>query len=395
MSIINNSDKRQVQTCRTGGDQITREQSMDRRGTRMFNANKFKLGLFAINCSGGLSLNKAPERWDASWENNVKITQLAEQAGLEFVLPIARWHGYRGSMDSHGASWETLTWAAGLLAQTRAICVFATVHVPLINPVLAAKQVVTIDHAAKGRFGLNIVSGWNAGEFAMFGVPLLEHDERYAYSEEWLTIAKRIWSESEPFDFKGRYFDLKGVLSKPKPYGGARPLLMSAGSSPAGSAFAARHADCLFKVIIKIEALGEEIRALRELAGSQAVGVYSSGHVVCRRTQKEAEDYYQYIVEEMADWDAVETMIEVRKDQRSIPPELHRQIKERLVSGIGTYPIVGSPDHVAQSFQRMSDAGLAGMAFGLINYIDELPLLREELLPRMERLGLREGNSLG
>ena len=81
------------------------------------------------------------------------------------------------------------------MAQTRAICVFATVHVPLINPVLAAKQVVTIDHAAQGRFGLNIVSGWNASEFAMFGVPLLEHDERYAYSEEWLTIAKRIWSD--------------------------------------------------------------------------------------------------------------------------------------------------------------------------------------------------------
>ena len=57
---------------------------MDRRDTRMFNANKFKLGLFAINCSGGLSLTKAPERWDASWENNIKITQLAEagRAGI-------------------------------------------------------------------------------------------------------------------------------------------------------------------------------------------------------------------------------------------------------------------------------------------------------------------------
>ena len=366
---------------------------MDRRDTRMFNANQFKLGLFAINCSGGLSLNKAPERWDASWENNIKAAQLAEAAGLEFVLPIARWHGYRGAMDSHGASWETLTWADALLMQTRAICVFATVHVPLINPVLAAKQVVTIDHAAKGRFGLNIVSGWNASEFAMFGVPLLEHDERYAYTEEWLTIVKRIWSDAEPFDFKGRYFDLKGVLSKPKPYGGTRPLLISAGSSPVGSAFAAKHADCLFKVIIKIETLADELRALREIGGSRPIGVYSSGHIVCRPTQKEAEDYYHHIVEEMADWDAVETMIEVRQNQRSIPPELHRQIKERLVSGIGTYPIVGSPDHVAQIVKQMSDAGLDGMAFGLINYLDELPLLREELLPRMVRLGLREVDS--
>jgi dimethylsulfone monooxygenase len=359
----------------------------------MFNANRLKLGLFAINCSGGLSLNIAPERWDASWENNLKVTQLAEQAGLEFILPIARWHGYRGTKDSHGDSWETLSWAASLLAQTSEICIFSTVHVPLINPVFAAKQVVTIDHAANGRMGVNIVSGWNAGEFAMFGVPLLEHDERYAYSEEWLTIVKRIWSETEPFDYKGRYFDLKQVLSKPKPYGGTAPMLMSAGSSPIGSAFAARHADCLFKVIIKTETLADELRALRELAAPRPVGVYSSGHIVCRRTQKEAEDYYRHIVEDMADLDAVETMIEVRQNQRSIPPELHRQIKERLVSGIGTYPIVGSPDHVAEAFRQMSEAGLAGMAFGLINYINELPLIRDELLPRLVRLGLRNASS--
>jgi hypothetical protein len=70
----------------------------------MFNANKFKLGLFAMNCSGGLSLNRAPERWDASWEHNLSAARLAEEAGLEFLLPIARWLGYRGAMDSHGFS---------------------------------------------------------------------------------------------------------------------------------------------------------------------------------------------------------------------------------------------------------------------------------------------------
>ena len=40
--------------------------------TRIYNKNKFKLGLFGMNCLGGLSLTKAPERWDASWDNNVK-----------------------------------------------------------------------------------------------------------------------------------------------------------------------------------------------------------------------------------------------------------------------------------------------------------------------------------
>ena len=62
---------------------------------------------------------------------------------------------------------------------------------------------------------------------------------------------------------------------------------------------------------------------------------------------------------------------------------------ERHVSGIGTMPVVGDYDEVAAQFKRMSDAGLDGMAVGLVNYIDEFPILRDEILPRMERLGLR------
>ena len=43
--------------------------------------NKFKLGLFGLNCSGGLTMTKAPEYWDASYENNLVVAQLAEEAG--------------------------------------------------------------------------------------------------------------------------------------------------------------------------------------------------------------------------------------------------------------------------------------------------------------------------
>ena len=47
---------------------------------------------------------------------------------------------------------------------------FGTVHAPLFHPIIAAKQCVTADHIGQGRFGLNIVAGWNEGEFEMFGV---------------------------------------------------------------------------------------------------------------------------------------------------------------------------------------------------------------------------------
>jgi alkanesulfonate monooxygenase SsuD/methylene tetrahydromethanopterin reductase-like flavin-dependent oxidoreductase (luciferase family) len=364
---------------------------MERHATRMFNENKFKLGLFGMNCNGGLTMTKAPERWEQSWANNLKAARLAENAGLEFLLPIGRWHGYRGETDTEGTTWETLTWATGLLAATNEISAFGTLHVSFANPVFAAKQMVTADHVGGGRFGINIVSGWNEGEFAMFGIDLLEHDERYAYSEEWVAIVKRIWSDPEPFDFDGKYFKLKGVLGKPKPWGGTRPLLMSAGSSPAGRTFAANHADCLFMNIFDLDALPKDVADLRASVPGRKPGVYASGHIISRATQKETKEWYDYIVHEQGDWEAAEHIVSIRISGggRSIPPDVVRRMTERHVSGIGTMPVVGTYDEVAELFKRMSDAGLDGMAVGLVNYVDEFPILQEEILPRMERLGLR------
>jgi alkanesulfonate monooxygenase SsuD/methylene tetrahydromethanopterin reductase-like flavin-dependent oxidoreductase (luciferase family) len=365
---------------------------MSRPVTRMQNANKFKLGLFGTNCSGGLTMTKAPEHWVASWENNLQAAQLADDAGIEFLLPLARWLGQHGATNTQESTFETLTWASALLASTREISAFGTVHVSLIHPVFAAKQIVTVDHVGRGRFGLNVVSGWNEGEFGMFGVDLLEHDERYAFTEEWVTIARRIWVEEEPFDFDGRYFTLRSVLGKPKPYGqSGGPLLMSAGSSRAGQAFAARHADCLFMVIVDLERLPGDIQKLHALA-DRRIGVYASGHLIARPTTRQAQEYYHYIVRELGDWEAAEFMMASRisGNVQSMPHEKMKEIKERFISGSGTYPVVGSYDDVAESFRRLNECGLDGMAIGLVNYIDEFPILRDEVLPRMERLGLRE-----
>jgi alkanesulfonate monooxygenase SsuD/methylene tetrahydromethanopterin reductase-like flavin-dependent oxidoreductase (luciferase family) len=164
---------------------------------------------------------------------------------------------------------------------------------------------------------------------------------------------------------------------------------MSAGSSKAGRAFASRHADCLFMAIIKDDNLAAELKSLRAEAGGRNVGVYASGHMVCRATQKEAEEYYHYVVYEMGDWAGAEKLLEVRVNQQSLPVEELKKVKERVVSGTGTFPVIGSADQCAQTFKRLCDAGLDGMALGLVNYIDELPFIQAELLPRMQRLGLR------
>jgi alkanesulfonate monooxygenase SsuD/methylene tetrahydromethanopterin reductase-like flavin-dependent oxidoreductase (luciferase family) len=150
----------------------------------MNNGNRFKLGLFGANCSSGRAVTTVPERWSASWADNLAVGRMADAAGLDFLLPIARWKGYGGDTDYQGTTLETITWAAGLLASTERITVFGTVHAPLFPPVIAAKQFVTVDHISQGRFGLNLVVGWNADEFDMFGVKQRDHEDRYAYGQE-------------------------------------------------------------------------------------------------------------------------------------------------------------------------------------------------------------------
>lgn len=361
------------------------------RHARSFGRNRFKLGLFGMNCSGGLTMTKADDRWDQSWENNLTAARLADDAGLDFLLPIGRWRGYAGETDTEGVSFETLTWAAGLLSATRNINVCGTLHVAFANPLFSAKQMVTADHIGRGRFALNIVSGWNAGEFAMFGVDMKDHDSRYAFTEEWVQIVERVWSEDEPFDHEGRFFTLKNVLGKPKPWAGTRPLLISAGNSAAGRAFAARHVDCLFTGIFDLEAVAGEVATVRGTPGARAdLGVYASGHMVARPTAREAEEYYRYVVYEMGDWEAGRHAAAIRTKGRETPFDKLKELEARMIGGVGTFPFIGSYDDLAETFRKLSEAGIDGLALGLVNYITDFPHMRDEILPRLERLGLRE-----
>ena len=53
-------------------------------------------------------------------------------------------------------------------------------------------------------------------------------------------------------------------------------------------------------------------------------------------------------------------------------------------------PLVGDPDFIAQAMADLSTAGLTGIGISLVNYLDELPFFCDEVLPRLERLGVRE-----
>ncbi len=371
---------------------------MAERNAILVNGNRLKLGLFGPNCSSGRSYITAPERWVTSWENNVTLAQMADAVGLECMVPIARWKGYGGTSNPNGTAWECITWACGLLAATQRINVFATVHVPLNHPVVAAKQMVTADHIGRGRFGVNVVCGWNEDEFAMFGVTKKEHEDRYAQGAEWWTIIQRIWAGEGPFDFEGAHYQLHGVEGSPLPYGGQAPIMMNAGSSPAGREFAIRYSDMHFDGVKSPDESIERIAETKRLgrAAGRTLQVWTPIGILCRPTRKEAQEYMQYIIEH-ADLGAVGHLAEMherdakdRIDVEGIYRRTGESSTERRVLARGSYCAIGDPDEVTRHIARLSEVGFDGLVLNFVNYLDEFPYFVQEVLPRLERLGLRE-----
>ncbi len=357
----------------------------------MHGPNRFKLGIFSANADGGLTLTKVPERWPATWAGVVAVARMADAAGIEFFLPIARWKGFGGEMNSREWSYETLTFAAALAGFTSNIALFSTVHVPMVHPVFAAKAMATIDQASGGRAGLNIVCGWNPEEFAMFGLEI--GGDRYEQGLEWFEILRRIHDDTGSFDFDGRYYRLKGVSGRPAPVQRPRPIMLNAAFSPPGRDFAAKAADFLFTTFTEIDKGRAQIDdiAARAAAHGREVGVFTTTHVVCRPSQTEAEDYYEHYAVTMQDTASVDHYMKAKETfSGSHEAEAYRLHRKRFAGGAGTYPLIGTPRHIAGEMIRMSEAGFAGTTVSFVNFADELPYFIAEVLPLLREAGLRE-----
>ncbi len=349
-----------------------------------------KLGVFSANADGGLAITDVPERWRASWDDNLEAARIADRAGLDFLLPIARWAGFGGKNKVREWSFETFTWAAALAAATSRIGLFMTVHVPLVHPLYAAKALATVDHISHGRAGLNIVCGWNPKEFAMFGVPL--SDKGYDQAAEWLYVIEKAYASEVPFDFHGRYYTLKDVVSRPASVQQPRPVTMNAAFGGPGRDFAAGHCDFLFTTFTEINDAGrhvDDIRA-RSTAAGRDVGVYTVCHVVCRDSQQEAEDYYQRYAVTLADNAAVDAHMAGKKEfSKSHDGDAYDRYRKRFAGGAGSYPLVGTPARIAEDMLSISKQGYQGIALSFVNYTQELPFFCERVLPLLKQAGLR------
>jgi alkanesulfonate monooxygenase SsuD/methylene tetrahydromethanopterin reductase-like flavin-dependent oxidoreductase (luciferase family) len=94
----------------------------------------------------------------------------------------------------------------------------------------------------------------------------------------------------------------------------------------------------------------------------------------------------------MADWGSVDRMMEIKNlTPQTLGEKAFAEKRFYFASrAIGGYPFVGTPDRIADELVSLSRSNIRGIAFSMVNYLEELPLFRDEVLPRLERAGVRE-----
>ena len=266
-----------------------------------------EVGVFIPIGNKGWLISTTSPQYMPSFELNKAITTRADAYGLDFALSMIKLRGFGGKSQFWEYNLESFTLMAGLAAVTRRIKIFATAATLTLPPAIVARMAATIDSIAPGRFGINLVTGWQKAEYDQMGLwPGEEHYKtRYDYLAEYATILRELLDTGRS-DFKGKYFQMNDCLVRPHP---KETKLICAGSSDEGLAFTAKYADYSFalgKGTNTPTAFGSVNQRLKAAAAKtgRKVGAYILFMIIADDTDEKAMAKWQ-LYRDGADQDAL------------------------------------------------------------------------------------------
>ncbi len=204
-----------------------------------------QLGVFIPIGNNGWLISTTSPQYKPSYDLNKTIVEKAEKFGFDFALSMIKLRGFGGPSEFWDYNLESFTLMAGLAAVTTKIKLFATIGVLSMPAPIVARMAVTIDSISHGRFGVNIISGWQEKEYSQMGIwPGDEfYASRYEYCEEYVSIMNDLWSKGVS-DHKGHFLQMEDCRCLPMPT--AKIEIVCAGQSDRGVKFAAEYADYNF-----------------------------------------------------------------------------------------------------------------------------------------------------
>ncbi|MDA0822268.1 MAG: LLM class flavin-dependent oxidoreductase [Proteobacteria bacterium] len=349
---------------------------------------RLQIGIFmpSVSHSPNISHYKSdPDDW--TFATNKKIALAAEAAGFDFLFPISRWRTIGGAIDFHGKSLETMTWAAALLACTQRIQIFSTVHVPVFNPVVAAKMGATLDHVSNGRWGINIVSGWNRKEFDMMGIEMLEHENRYRRSEDFIKVLKGLWTEPlGTFNFKSEYYTVRDGYCAPQPIADPHPPIVNAGTSSDARDMVARICDWAFICPMSFDDAEELARDFKARAARHGrhVRIVSMAQPIWAAQAADAHAERDRVVAEMDK----EALRHWAAGANMESESFNQQTLETFCYGSGAMPLLGTANDVAEQIAEFYHRGVDGVLMSYMDFVKDTVRFGEDIIPLLKRMNV-------
>ena len=240
-----------------------------------------------------------------------------------------------------------------------------------------------------GRWGLNVVSGWNHAEFSMMGLEIHDHDKRYEKTTAYLEVIKGLWtSEPGTFDFESEWYNIKGGWISPLPKASPHPPIVNAGTSDAGRNLVANYCDWSFMCPPSIDGGGEMAQDIKKRASEvgRTVRCVAALIPIWGDTQSEAEALTQKILDN-ADKEALESwMAGTQLDSESFDSHT----LDMFCIGAGSLPIIGTRETVAEALVELYKQGVDGAMMGVCR----LSGWHSEIRQRNRALATRSGDQI-
>ncbi|MCJ1959354.1 pyrimidine utilization protein A [Novosphingobium mangrovi (ex Hu et al. 2023)] len=318
-----------------------------------------QVGVFIpINNNGWLISETAPQ-YKPSFDLNKEIALKAEAHGLDFLLSMIKLRGFGGKTEFWEYGLESFTLMAGLASVTEKIKLYATAPTLILPPAFAARMGVTIDSISHGRFGMNLVTGWQPPEYTQMGLwPGDEHfKNRYDVLDEYAHVLRDLWNTGRS-DFKGDYYTMDDCLVRPQP--GADMKIICAGSSDAGLAFSAKWADyafCLGKGVNTPRAFASNNERLARFTAETGrdVSMFVLVMVIAAETDEEAMAKWK-LYNDGVDIDAISWLADQgAKDTVNTDTNVRQLAAPEGAVNINMGTLVGSYESVARMLDEMSE----------------------------------------
>lgn len=267
-------------------------------------------GIFIPIGNNGWLISATSPQYMPSFQLNKAIAEKAEEYDFDFLLSMIKLRGFGGKTEFWDHNLESFTLMAGLAAVTEKIQLYGSVATLTMNPAIVARMASTIDDISGGRFGINIVTGWNKSEYDQMGEWPDDswYDRRYDHAEEYVRIMRELWRDGVS-DLKGDFFQMNDCRLSPRPMRGTVPIVC-AGQSERGMRFCAEYGDYQFILGDDSgEQLAQHTQQLLDFAveSGRDVGPYALYLVITGDTDKEAQDRYEHY-RDGADLDAIAFM---------------------------------------------------------------------------------------